>query len=310
MDDDNSRNLDFTEFSKAVRDYRVGIDQATTKLVFDGFDRDKQGTIDYEEFLRGVVGTMNPFRLKLVEQAFQKLDKDGSGVIELNDLKGVYDAKNHPDVKGGKRTEEEILGEFLETFEMHHNIGGGTRDQKITKEEFTEYYNNVSASIDNDQYFELMMVTAWKLQGSTDKRPGWKAEYGGGKGSPGRQAPYGTSETPMDYTTSSRVHGKGPQEELKAGAAGRPTTSPSPAKVTAASTQAIETFRQTLKSRGIRGIFGLQRTFKVALEDAQHCVDNRRRQQPLPVFGRVQEGAQGLPSEAIRTRRREAVPAL
>lgn len=29
--------------------------------------------------------------------------------------------------------------------------------------EFTEYYNNVSASIDNDQYFELMMTNAWNL---------------------------------------------------------------------------------------------------------------------------------------------------
>jgi hypothetical protein len=33
----------------------------------------------------------------------------------------------------------------------------------VTMEEFVEYYNNVSASIDNDQYFELMMVNAWNL---------------------------------------------------------------------------------------------------------------------------------------------------
>jgi hypothetical protein len=26
-----------------------------------------------------------------------------------------------------------------------------------------EYYNSVSASIDNDQYFELMMNNSWKL---------------------------------------------------------------------------------------------------------------------------------------------------
>jgi len=28
-------------------------------------------------------------------------------------------------------------------------------------EEFIEYYNNVGASIDNDQYFELMMINSW-----------------------------------------------------------------------------------------------------------------------------------------------------
>ena len=44
------------------------------------------------------------------------------GVLRINDIKGVYTAKLHPDVKAGKKTEDEVLGEFLETFEMHHNL--------------------------------------------------------------------------------------------------------------------------------------------------------------------------------------------
>lgn len=49
------------------------------------------------------------------------MDKDGNGVLDINDIKGVYNAKFHPDVKAGKKTEDEILGEFLETFEQHYN---------------------------------------------------------------------------------------------------------------------------------------------------------------------------------------------
>ena len=52
-----------------------------------------------------------------MKASFAKLDRDGSGVIDINDIKGVYNARNHPDVKSGKKTEDEILGEFLETFE-------------------------------------------------------------------------------------------------------------------------------------------------------------------------------------------------
>ena len=41
--------------------------------------------------------------------------------------------------------------EFLETFETHHNIVNSTAaDHVVTKEEFEEYYNNVSSSINND----------------------------------------------------------------------------------------------------------------------------------------------------------------
>lgn len=71
--------------------------------------------------------------------------------------------------------------EFLETFEQHHNMKtGGTNDSKITMDEFVEYYRNVSASIDNDDYFQLMMNNSWNLKGdaTTYKKyeKGWANE--------------------------------------------------------------------------------------------------------------------------------------
>jgi len=177
MDDDASGYLDVNEFNKALKDYRVTVTPDEARKLFQAFDLNGDGTISYDEFLRGVVGEMNQTRRGLVRKAFDKLDRNGNGVVELDDIRGVYNAKNHPDVKLGKKTEDEVLTEFLDTFEAHYAlIHPGSRDKKITFDEFIEYYNNVSMSIEDDRYFELMMTNAWNLNNASYKK-GWGAEY-------------------------------------------------------------------------------------------------------------------------------------
>jgi Ca2+-binding EF-hand superfamily protein len=175
MDDNNSRSLDLYEFTKAVKDYMLGFSDSEIRGLFSYFDYDRSGSIAYDEFIRSVRGPMGPSRKKFVAQAYNKLDRDGNGWIDINDIKGVYTAKSHPDVLAGRKSEEQILLEFLETFETHHSIrNNGAPDHVVTKEEFEEYYSNISASIDNDQYFELMMNNAWKINdGDRTYGKGW-----------------------------------------------------------------------------------------------------------------------------------------
>lgn len=120
MDDDNSKSLNKYEFTKAMTDYMLGFSQAEISALFSYFDVDSSGTISYDEFLRSIRGPMNMARKKMVSQAFKKLDRDGNGWVDLSDIKGVYKADRHPDVKSGKKTEDQVLQEFLETFETAH----------------------------------------------------------------------------------------------------------------------------------------------------------------------------------------------
>lgn len=68
---------------------------------------------------------MNKNREALALQAFDAMDRDGNGVLELADIKGVYSAAKHPDVIARRKTEKQVLLEFLETFETAHNIRHG-----------------------------------------------------------------------------------------------------------------------------------------------------------------------------------------
>lgn len=89
------------------------------EAIFKLFDRDGSGQISYDEFLRAIRGEMNAFRKGLCMKAFRILDVDNSGAITMDEIKSKYSAKLHPDVKAGKKTEDEVLGEFLDTFEDH-----------------------------------------------------------------------------------------------------------------------------------------------------------------------------------------------
>jgi calcyphosin len=69
-------------------------------------------------------------------------------------------------VISGKSTPQEVLSHFLDTFDV-----GGEVDGKVTRQEFINYYTNLGASIDNDDYFELMIRNAWHISGGE----GWSA---------------------------------------------------------------------------------------------------------------------------------------
>ena len=79
-------------------------------------------------------------------------------------------------MKKGIKTEEEVLSEFLDTFELHHSLKHPEdKDRQVTPKEFIEYYTNVGSTIDNDQYFELMITNAWNLNEKSYKKA-WGGE--------------------------------------------------------------------------------------------------------------------------------------
>jgi len=188
MDDDESGALSLREFGKACKDFRIGISEENVPALFSMFDANGDGTLAYDEFLQAVRGELNPKRLLVVRKAFNKIDQSGNGLLEIEEVRGAYTASKHPDVIQGKRSQENVLCEFLETFEAHHNmLNNQVREAPITIESFTDYYTSISASIDSDDQFLLVMNNSWGLKG--DSAASKKQDKGrGGEGAKGAAA--------------------------------------------------------------------------------------------------------------------------
>jgi len=88
-----------------VKNFGLGYSGDQIIIVFNFFDTNQSGEIDYDEFLRALRGSMNSFRSSLVTKAFDKFDRDGNGQIDIHDITGLYNGKKHPDVLSGKKTE-------------------------------------------------------------------------------------------------------------------------------------------------------------------------------------------------------------
>ena len=157
MDDNGNHQLDIDDFRWGLIDYGVTITKEEAYQILNCIDRDGNGTIDFDEFLRFIKGDLNEFRKKLIRKAYNKLDVNKDGMVKLDDIERLYDASKHPDVLSGKRTKTEVFKEFMLKWDTQD------KDGIVTIDEFFDYFRDVSCSVDTDEYFEVMMTNAWKL---------------------------------------------------------------------------------------------------------------------------------------------------
>eukprot|EP01013_Petalomonas_cantuscygni_P032657 TRINITY_DN59287_c0_g1_i1.p1 TRINITY_DN59287_c0_g1~~TRINITY_DN59287_c0_g1_i1.p1 ORF type:complete len:382 (-),score=70.20 TRINITY_DN59287_c0_g1_i1:152-1297(-) len=129
--------------------------------VFDALDHDGSGKMDVGEFIMLIRPSMNDRRLVLVRKAFDILDTDRSGVASVSELAAKFDVSRHPQVVSGFKTREQALREFMGAW------WDADGDGNITFREFRRYYDELSATIDSDEYFELMVRNAWRIPGGT-----------------------------------------------------------------------------------------------------------------------------------------------
>ena len=259
MDENNSKTLDYDEFSKALNEFKINLSTDECICLFNKFDKNGNGIVEYDEFVSQIRGPMNQKRKDIVTKAFNKLDIDQSGFIDMDEIKHSYNAKNNPDVKTGKKTEEEVYTEFMDTFRANHILKAGPRSKRVTYEEFLDYYNNISMTINDDDYFVFLIQNAWKLNPYAYSKP--RTNYldeeekeeniniSNSKINNYRNRDFNTTQVPLGI--GQRQEKKIMNEKVSLNKASK-------------SEEIIEKLRNIISKRGSRGIMSIRREFMIA----------------------------------------------
>jgi Ca2+-binding EF-hand superfamily protein len=176
MDRDNTKTLHPEEFKGALQKLNLNFSDQEFSQLFAFFDNYGNGYIDYEEFILCLRGHVNWRRRQLIAMAWYYVDFNKEGRVDPEEIIGRYDATQHPDVRGGAKSAQEVFRDFLKAFEVSGEIEG-----KVTRKEFENYYYNVSASIERDDYFETMMRNCWHLSGQNWPGQRYKVVHADGR---------------------------------------------------------------------------------------------------------------------------------
>jgi Ca2+-binding EF-hand superfamily protein len=170
VDENSTKEISFDEFEKIFKTYRYDLSETEINNLFNYFDKEGNGYIKYEEFLNELCNNLNQFRKDILKQVFNKLDEKEKNFITVGIIRHEYNPKGNPLVRQGKRSEDEILAEFLDVLEYHFNLliekneDIDVNELEVDFEEFCNFYKNISLCIEDDKYFEIMVLSEWGIQ--------------------------------------------------------------------------------------------------------------------------------------------------
>jgi hypothetical protein len=135
---------------------KTGLNNFEQKLLFRFFDHDNGGTIDGQEFQRAVCGRMPRDCLDFVRKKFSELDRDNDGHLSKDELTFFFSCQDHPSVKAGMKTGNQVLQEMLTGFHCE------TDAARVNFTEWSGFHLEMYSVCDGPEDFKRRVELLWR----------------------------------------------------------------------------------------------------------------------------------------------------
>ena len=169
MDYNKDGKIDREEFTmrlKALNTAENGVVWISDKEIgdlFDSFVCEDSDSIAILDLFLALRGNIESRRLMLINLAFNKLDRDKDGVVDMCEIREFYDTFTHPDVRRKRRTKDEIILEFFRNFDVGTNPEKKVSDGVVTWDEFHGHYWDLSVQILIEKVFVDQIKADWNI---------------------------------------------------------------------------------------------------------------------------------------------------
>ena len=163
----HSSMISLENFLYISSSFNFNISPEELELIFNFFDKEKKGSINYNYLIQAIIGQITPVRESIIKNIFSRFNKDNNGNVSLNELKTLFNANRHPDVINKKKSRGEIYGEFLdniETYKEYLENMRGIYTNVFRLEDFINFYQIIGVDIEDDKMFEFMINNCWSNQ--------------------------------------------------------------------------------------------------------------------------------------------------
>ena len=162
LEDKSTQTIGIENVLSVIEQMQLDINQDDLINFYSILDYTQSNKVSTDEILRLIKGEIPEPRKILIVSKFALMDKEKSGIIPIDLVKDLYNAKFHPDAFLGKKSMDDVYKEFLYTFDIFCELAG--LKDKISYKDFIEYYTPISASILNDNYFDDIIYGVWNIE--------------------------------------------------------------------------------------------------------------------------------------------------